>query len=31
MVDTERLLANQAARLARSIGLGKRLGARGWR
>jgi glycerate kinase len=31
MADTERLLANQAARLARSIGLGKRLGARGWR
>jgi glycerate kinase len=31
MADTERLLANQAARLARSIGLGKRLGSRGWR
>jgi glycerate kinase len=31
MADTERLLANQAARLARSIGLGKRLGGRGWR
>jgi glycerate kinase len=31
MADTERLLANQAARLARSIGLGRRLGARGWR
>jgi glycerate kinase len=31
MADTERLLANQAARLGRSIGLGKRLGTRGWR
>jgi glycerate kinase len=31
MADTERLLANQAARLARSIGIGRRLGSRGWR
>ncbi len=29
--DTERLVANATARLARSIGIGKRLGARGWR
>jgi glycerate kinase len=31
MADTERLLANASARLARSIGIGKRLGTRGWR
>jgi hypothetical protein len=31
MADTERLLANGSARLARSIGIGKRLGTRGWR
>jgi glycerate kinase len=31
MADTERLLANEAARLARSIGVGRRLGSRGWR
>ena len=30
MADTERLLANAAARLARSIGIGRRLGSRGW-
>jgi glycerate kinase len=30
MADTERLLANASARLARSIGIGKRLGTRGW-
>jgi hypothetical protein len=30
MADTERLLANEAARLARSIGVGRRLGSRGW-
>ncbi len=31
MADTERLLANAAARLARGIGIGRRLGSRGWR
>lgn len=31
MADTERLLANETARLARSIGIGRRLGSRGWR
>ena len=31
MADTERLLANAAARLARGIGIGRRLGTRGWR
>jgi glycerate kinase len=31
MADTERLLANASARLARSIGIGRRLGSRGWR
>jgi glycerate kinase len=31
MADTERLLANATARLARGIGIGKRLGSRGWR
>jgi len=31
MADTERLLANASARLARSIGLGRRLGTRAWR
>ena len=31
MADTERLLANAAARLARGIGIGKRLGSRAWR
>ena len=30
MADTERLLANEAARLARTIGIGRRLGTRGW-
>jgi glycerate kinase len=30
MADTERLLANASARLARSIGIGKRFGTRGW-
>ena len=28
MADTERLLANAAARVARTIGIGRRLGAR---
>lgn len=31
MADTERLLVNASARLARSIGIGRRLGTRGWR
>jgi glycerate 2-kinase len=31
MADTERLLANASVRLARSIGIGRRLGTRGWR
>jgi hypothetical protein len=30
MADTERLLANGSARLARSIGIGRRLGTRSW-
>ncbi len=30
MADTERLLATASARMARSIGIGKRLGTRGW-